>query len=379
VPINARVAAGATVADVQAFGGRGAYRDVPRADTSLFTRGRAVGAPSRGQPLAGPPDARPTPLALTPARAFERDRTPSQSALTRPVFRAPIRSDIIRASQPIAPSGVALPAPRPNPITSRSRTRENSPFGTNAPDRAIRTLPERRPTPQIGDASPRRREPNRVSENPTILPLPTREDRLRRPAPALPSADTSARSGDVGLTPEAQAAQRARRSLGFDTGRLPQPATPRDNGSRETLRFGDGPRAPRFNPAPLSPPERSEGPFTPRADSRARGSYTPPAPPPGIPAPYTGRSRPGPFSPPDSEPPARRREPPRSYTPPVFTPRASDPPRREETYRAPRIDSSPRREAPAPSRPEPDRRRDSSNQNSGSGSVTSGRSRRPGR
>jgi hypothetical protein len=179
----------------------------------------------------------------------------------------------------------------------------------------------------------------------------------------------------------AQEARRARRSLGFDTGRTPQPATPRDNGNRETPRFGDSPRAPRFNPQPQSPPERSEGPFTPRDNSRARDSYIPSAPLPGIPAPSTGRSRPHPFSSPDSESPTRRREPPRSYTPPVFTPRASDTPRREESYRAPRRDSAPRREVSPPSRPEPERRRDSSREGSGnsSGSVTSGRSRRPGR
>src|SRR5581483_856291 len=96
VPINARYAAGTTLANIHAFGGRGRYQAVPRDDVSVFTRGRAIAAPSAGRPFAGPPAVRPTPLALPPTRTFTQDRTPPQNMLRRPVFRAPIRGDIAR-------------------------------------------------------------------------------------------------------------------------------------------------------------------------------------------------------------------------------------------------------------------------------------------
>jgi hypothetical protein len=113
VPLNARVG-GVTIADPPAFGGRGAFRLASRQQAvSFFSRGRFIAAPARGHsPVAGPSTVRPTMLALTPTRKFQTDVRVGRAVLDRPVYRAPLRPGIARASAPPLRTLSVNPAPR---------------------------------------------------------------------------------------------------------------------------------------------------------------------------------------------------------------------------------------------------------------------------
>jgi len=90
VPLNARGAAGASIASASAFGGRGAYRSLPAGTRSAaaFSGGHFVGAPAKGDPpAAGPASARPTAASASATRSISADppATVSRTALNRSV------------------------------------------------------------------------------------------------------------------------------------------------------------------------------------------------------------------------------------------------------------------------------------------------------
>ncbi len=409
IPFNARD--GAMMAEFRAFGGRGAYRTVAGSAVSIFARGRAFTAPQRGLPLAGPPMVRPTPLAMTPTRAFVHDRRPPQTMLMRPVFRAPLKPAIARVSAPLPV--VASPRTLPRPFASRVRVPGS--LRAQTPDSAGRRpsglMRGRIPTTP-GQDSPwaRRREgfPPSGRETPSAV---ARDNRLRRIP--LGSTDMNLPRAERERLPSAAAlaARRARQSLGLGGGslrdrRLPEgsypPASTRQPfesrtserpgmvwGGRRTrpelpsaaeeaaqarrsLETGGGSRRtwerPRFQSQAPYVPDRSGLAYDRSRPDRLSGAreprvrtYSPPSwnqsPRGESPNAYTPR-----YSP------SRSTEAPRQYDRmPTYTPRMPGPSRRVDVYRAPppRMEM-PRREAPPAYS---GRGRDSSG-NSGSGSQS---------
>jgi hypothetical protein len=97
VPFNASHVAGATVATAEGFGGRGAYRALPRGGTSVFTHGQAVGLPTAGRaPFSGPANVTPTRLSTTATRSFAATAHPSQAVLQRSVYHASLPASVRR-------------------------------------------------------------------------------------------------------------------------------------------------------------------------------------------------------------------------------------------------------------------------------------------
>ncbi len=195
VPLNARLAAGATVASVGAFGGHGAYRPLARGESSFFTHGQFVGAPTNGRPVAGPQVVRPTPLSFTPTRTLVQGNQPSSAVLSRPVFRAPVRPEIARSGVPLRSVNAAASLNRLNAQPSRINNRGW--IGANT-----------------GDQTANRREVGSPAFN-------ARRTQNTDPNSSLPTPERSTRSGRTfgldgsNLSPGAQAAMRARESLGM--------------------------------------------------------------------------------------------------------------------------------------------------------------------
>jgi hypothetical protein len=114
VPFNASHGAGATFATNAAFNGRGTYQAGARGDVSLFKSGRTIGAPAGKEVLSGPASIRPTSLARTSTRSFTTDARPSQGAMQRSLYQAPLPTRV-QSSLP-APSAQA----RMGDVTSRA-------------------------------------------------------------------------------------------------------------------------------------------------------------------------------------------------------------------------------------------------------------------
>ena len=129
VPFNARTTSGVTVANVQDFGGRGAYRPAVQGGSAFFARGRAIAAPPVGAaPVAGPLAARPNRMALSPTRTAVRETTPAPRVLDRTVYRTPVAAHIERAS-----GSFIGPTRNPSPVAdslNRSRQGANNGSGT---------------------------------------------------------------------------------------------------------------------------------------------------------------------------------------------------------------------------------------------------------
>ncbi len=101
VPFNAVHASGGSLARLDAFGGTGRYQALGRGDTSYFARGRHAAAPAAGTtPVGGPPSVMPTNMGRTPTRTFATGARPSQSALNRPLFHAPMPITTRREQSP---------------------------------------------------------------------------------------------------------------------------------------------------------------------------------------------------------------------------------------------------------------------------------------
>lgn len=147
IPYNARTAAGVTSVATSGFGRRTAYDIVPRANgATVFTSGRTVAAPARGSmPVAGPVAARPTRESLTPTHAFIANPQPAPRAIARPVYQAPLPAIIARRAAPITPSGQVI---RQDPVRQMTRTSRE---GVNVPGTNNREVG--RPTISSGNAS----------------------------------------------------------------------------------------------------------------------------------------------------------------------------------------------------------------------------------
>ena len=144
VPFNANH--GATFANAGAFNGHGKFEAGKRGDTSFFTKGNTVGAPTGRGVLSGPTSIQPTSLSRTPTRSFVTEAKGSQNMLQRSVYRAQLPTNVQRslpASEARGNSTIAR-SNRPGGISSRTAI-PNSPGG----------LSGRTPTPNTGVGSAR--------------------------------------------------------------------------------------------------------------------------------------------------------------------------------------------------------------------------------
>jgi hypothetical protein len=204
VPLNARLAAGATMADARTFGGQGVYRPVARGSVAMFTHGREIAAPPVGQrPVGGPQIVRPTALALTPSRIYRPERNVSQSIIERPVFRAPVDAAIARTSRPPARTIAVDPATR---FPVRGST--GSPVTTRRPGTGV----EGRPTPDTRTGVGTRTPTQPGTQAGTQTGHPTDSGNTK----------TQTTTGGSRSSTAAEAARRARQSLGGGSRRAPQ-------------------------------------------------------------------------------------------------------------------------------------------------------------
>ncbi len=127
-PYNARFAHGVTMASASAFGGVGRYAPVPPGGTDPFLHGRPVGAPPVGRlPMSGPSGIRASRVAFTPTRSFSAPPAQVNRFLSRPVFRAPLPTQVARVAPPIPNAQRARQAMlRPAPMRAAAN---NSPQG----------------------------------------------------------------------------------------------------------------------------------------------------------------------------------------------------------------------------------------------------------
>jgi hypothetical protein len=156
-PFNASHAAGTSVASAEAFGGRGRYHPVARADAALFTHGQAPSAPAVGRaPVSGPPSVRPTHLAMTPTRSFTSEVHPMQTALQRSIYHASlptaVRRDLPAMEIPRSPGATSGERARFEAVTPQnpaagSTGRTHTTFEGRAPvDSVIPRIPDSRHT-----------------------------------------------------------------------------------------------------------------------------------------------------------------------------------------------------------------------------------------
>lgn len=404
VPRNSRTAAGVTSVASAEFGGRGTYMAVAKADTSLFTRGRAIAAPPQGvAPLAGPITVRPTPQSLTPTRTFTATPQAGVVRQARPVYRAPVMSNIARNSAPITPTGrVVLPSqagvlnPVPGASASGSVLRNGRPLPYDrTPTNAGRTggtigqTPGRVQVQPRGDNSqyPGRSRvetpPANAGANPTRRspggdPRPTNSAAeaaaaaraslgAGRTRPGGSSADANGNSDRTPRTPPYNGAN----GNADRTPRYPQnngstgnadrtPRYPQNNGSNGSA--DRAPRPPQYNGsngsndrAPRPPQYNGSNGSATSGSSGERSAPT-----------YTPR-------PPQSAPP--RNEPPRSY-PPQSAPPRSEPPRNDPPRSAPPRSEPQRNDAPRSNPPAREPDKTPPNKDNGSDSTNRGR---PGR
>jgi len=239
VPVNARTAAGASFASVSAFGGRGAYRSLPRDPKSVFSRGRFVGAPAGSfAPVAGPRTARPTAVAMTPTRTLRPAALAANNILSRKIHQTanprqrphfarqtlihPPRRAAVAAARPGIGRTPGAVGARPQPGAIAGRVPGPNP-------RSPRTMPPTRPAGQAGSLAP---------------PLASRP------------------SDVAGKSREQNAAGRARAALGMRPGahrNLPGKGSPRPPAvaagnahrpvSQSVQRIGTAPSRPGGNPA----------------------------------------------------------------------------------------------------------------------------------
>ncbi|MCW3100067.1 MAG: FecR family protein [Chthonomonadaceae bacterium] len=253
IPLNSRKAAGVTAVASAEFGGRGAYLAVPKADTSLFVRGRAIGAPPVGAaPLAGP-IVKPTPQALTPTRTFTVAQQAGPAVRNRPVFRAPAAPAIVRNSAPITPTGRIITQPQNGYINPRTLPNASGNVIGNG-----RSLPNERTVtnPARGTGTSPARGIGTTGQDPVRNPVAPRSNNGQNPnpypnqgrynnAPQNGGSSPDRRSPGTGsgtANSAAEAAAAARASLGSG-GRNRPTGSPAD-GSVNTDRTN---RSPQYN------------------------------------------------------------------------------------------------------------------------------------
>jgi hypothetical protein len=357
IPLNSRTAAGVTSARSADFGGRASYVRVARADTSLFTRGQAVGAPLQGRaPLAGPIAVKPTPQAMTPTRTFTPTVPAGGNRQARPVYRAPIAPTVAQNSASITPTGRVVtapaagfvkPTPGPRYPGGVSRNERNTPT-----DRASSVGQTNRgtlyPEPP-GRVQTQPRGDGRDGRGPSQT-----DGTTTRPGtyPDKRSSGSDARGG----ASAAEAAKDARNSVGYPDRNRPtgRPAEGNSGNNGNTGNSGSD-KAPRY---PGAGGARGNG---------ADGQKSAPGYPPRQTQP-TQPSQPSQPAPPRNEPtrseprqtPAQRPEPARSDPPRQTQPA---PPRSEPTRTEPTRNTPPPRE---PERPTPPAKGSDTNKDSGS-------------
>ena len=364
-PINAQNANGATSASLAAFSGRGVYRALPSSEAGVFTQGRSVLAPQRGQrPVAGPVSVRPNQGGSLPTRLRNSGAAPSAVVANRTVFRAPLPQNVQR-SVGNAPQPGRAPQSNPNGGFS-GRNTGGAPGGYtgrttgSAQGGYAGRSPGSGPSGSAG--TPQRTEPtgsvrrmpggsarngNRPEGNPTRSESSPRTDgsqpgtRRMNPAPERsPQPGNAPRSaGDSGGS-AAERAQAARQSVGFGRRLGSSPATPGSGASGRS----EAPRPGYSRPNPAPTPGRSENPQPTRTETPIR------------------REQPAPQR---TEQPIRREQ---------LAPTRSEPPRQEPTRSEP-----PRREAPTPTRSEPPRSEPPHRDSGGSGGSGGGSGPQPGR
>ncbi len=392
IPRNSRVAAGVTTVSSANFGGRGSYVSVAKADTSLFERGRVIGAPPRGAaPLAGPIGVKPTPQAMTPSRTFTAAPPSAPSFQARPVYRAPIASAVARNSAPITPTGrIATPAqggyvnPRIGSISSGNLTGNGIRIDRTPQNDRTTTGPVRNSgtTGPNSGRIPVQPQGNNA-QNPGTGRINTypangtgsldRRPSFNDPRPSISAAEAAAAArASLGGSKRIGSTGNASDGNGNNERTSPLPRYSGANGTRYPGSIGTGnsgndrllqtPRSsgsngPGSNNGSGSTYDRA--PQTPRYDRSSGSNGSSNGSSYGDRGTPTVTPRQPQTAPPRSEPP--RNDPPRSvpqYTPPRSEPTRSDPPRSAPQYTSPRSEPSrnePPRSVPqsAPPRSEP--------------------------
>ncbi len=236
VPINARLAEGASAARLNEFG-QGRYRTMGRAENSIFGQGRAVGAPGAGgRPASGPASLRP---ASGGRFAPEARSIPTSRAMERSTFSVPSPSRDRAVPLPTTANRLrnwgAYPGTRgleTNPASTRTRTGDSTlPFPRGRDFSTGRSTGTSASDPQT-----RRRTPAAPAGGETANPA---SDRNRiRTSPR--SADGTETHGTPGFplgnrSSAADTARRAREALGgrLNTDRVR--TTPESSGTSRTF------------------------------------------------------------------------------------------------------------------------------------------------
>ena len=101
VPRNSQFRGGIT-SRITDFGKRNSYRPIASNGHDFFSKGRGIGAPPKGSnPFAGPIAPRPTQFARTPSRNYMSNTHPDTDVINRPVYRAPLPSNVSRVAAPV--------------------------------------------------------------------------------------------------------------------------------------------------------------------------------------------------------------------------------------------------------------------------------------
>ena len=397
VPVNARIANGATLADRVAFGGRGSFRAVSRDDAGIFRQGVAVTAPtSRQAPVAGPAMVRPTAYSAMPTRTATPQNAPSAAVANRSIYRAALPRSVQRAA---GDTGRAPAAQGTRSTGGYTGGRGDNPNGgyTGGVNRQGRSA-----NPNGGYTGGANRQGSRTAPptaNRSSAGTQTPDNTTANPgAPQRRNRDYPAGRASGTVTPAQSPAERARAAReSVGAGRRyggTRSETPASNGTgRQPY---SAPNRSGSGDTPATTPRRSTGdggrygtPRTANPPTRDTGSNAPPTrAPERSPSPEPERRSTRPYNlPTRSEPPSRPAEPSRTSEPRREMPTRSEPrseprreaptrseprsePRREAPTRSEPSRSEPRREAPTrsePSRSEPSRRSDPAPDSRGSG------------
>ncbi len=232
VPRNAQFAAGASLVAVASFGGRGSYRALPRDPRSIYAHARYIGAPAGSfAPVAGPPAARRTQIAMTPNRILRPTSPVSHADLVRPVHRVSGGAPQMVARQIVSQ---APPQARRRPIAVTAPR-----MGASAQRPGLPVQRPGMPAQRIGatTAHPLTREQQSAMRARTALgvrPGTARPGARNGSAPIVVSPATaraiasrpnatSPRPGASPITPAQRMANQARASLGRRPVTLPSP------------------------------------------------------------------------------------------------------------------------------------------------------------
>ena len=274
VPGNARWQGGTQVA-VGAFGGHGVYQPAVGGAQSIFARGRVIGGPVSGHPVAGPQSVHVTAQSLTPSRVYQSPKQLPQQFVNRTVYRAPL------------PSNVPVVQAKPQ----RGQQFTNHPVGTNPTVIRRNGTEETRPVlpgrPNDGKPTfnPNPNGPGRVTNGTgnagtrPVLPGRPAEGNGSRPTTSTGNTGNTGRSGlDAYLQDRKTRNGGATGQTGGNTGKPVIPGGKTDTTTRHygdnpngtktdtTHRFGDNPNGTRTD----TTHRNGETPTTPKTDTTRR-------------------------------------------------------------------------------------------------------------